>query len=207
MSSRTGFSRIVPTTALSTAVLWGASACAGETQPAAQLGSQTSSTSATPDPGMVASSVPTAVGKPAGGAKTADLALSGWVAELIKGDYRSACGLMGQDGRNGAPAIAMTGPQCQQMTSSQTTKNVLVGLHKTFTPGGTDASPKVTTTGLKADGASATATDADVRIDGKLLRDVIIANSRGIPAGVSTTTFELRQINKLWYVTNFDIKV
>jgi hypothetical protein len=114
---------------------------------------------------------------------------------------------MGQKGKSGGAPTAPTQELCSQLTTNKTGKDLLAGMQKTFTPAGAKASAvTVVVTGVAPTGTTASANDTQVKVDGKLLRDVIIANSKGIPAGKSTATFQLTQIGKLWYITDFGLQ-
>ena len=178
-------------------------ACSTTEQKAAVLDTQSTSaavgtpTAATPGPNVPAF----------GGAASADAALSGWLTALVKADYPAVCKMMGQKGANGGAPTAPTQALCATLSSDKTAQNLLAGLHRSFTPAGAKpASTAVQVSGLTAGGSTVAAADTQVKVDGKLLRDVIIANSKGLPAGKSVASFQISQIGRLWYVTDFEIK-
>jgi hypothetical protein len=178
-------------------------ACSTTQQNAAVLDTQsTPAATGTPSATLPAPDTPAF-----GGAASADAALSGWLTALVKADYPAACKMMGQKGANGGAPTAPTQAFCATLSSDKTAQNLLAGLHRSFTPAGAKpASTAVKVNGLAATGPTVTAADTQVKVDGKLLRDVIIANSKGLPAGKSVASFQVSHIGVLWYVTDFAIK-
>ena len=188
------------------AVVFASTACSSTKLPAAVLTpAPIPSDPSTSDPGASQPSTG-APGPTFGGAPFPDAALSGWMVDLVKGDFPGACKYMGQKGKAGTPPTAPTQALCSELASNKAGKDLLTGMQKTFTPSGAGkTSVAVVVTDLTPTGTTATATDTQVKLNGKLLRDVIIANSKGIPAGKSTATFQLTEIGKLWYVTDFGL--
>ena len=190
-----------------------AGACSTTTQKPADLGAASSSaaTGAGPTQDPAAASSPATPdssvstdAKPYGGAQSPDAALTGFLTSLIKGDYPTACKFLGQKGKDGAPPIPPSQQLCTQVLATPTSKTILTNLGKSFTPAGANkAATKVAVSGLTAATGPVIVQDTQVKVDGKSLHDIVAANEKGAKPAV---TFQVTQIGKLWYVTDFGVQ-
>ena len=146
-------------------------------------------------------------------ASTPAAALSGWVTDIVEGDYLSACTKMAVSANGSATGTPTPGTSalCTKVTQtgdvSSSPESLIKDLHASFTPKSLSGQPSVTVDPLSASGSSVTADAKQVSIDGTPLDQVIVANSTGVTTADLQVTFSLTRLDGTWYVSNFNLDV
>lgn len=139
-----------------------------------------------------------AIGSTSGGAASPEIAISTYLTDVIEGNFRGACLMMGLPADDGAPPQPRGQTVCANEARDPQIRAAVMGIAKTVTPA--DAVKATTTVAvhrLPAAGTSVTASDTQVTVDGRPLHDVVAANTRGAE---STVSFQAVRISDRWFV-------
>jgi hypothetical protein len=134
------------------------------------------------------------------GVATPDRALSTFLVDVIKGDFRGACRMTAELKNNGSLAPSRPA-NCAAASTNQQVMAVFRKLQKQFTPTGANPStPSVAVSGVAAGNrTSVRVLPSQITIDGKSSQDVAAAD----PEQGGFTGFPVDKIGNRWYVVSF----
>jgi hypothetical protein len=176
--------------------------CSSGTQASAGAGgTPTTSASTSAASRKAGPGTPTDRGTPEGAVAT-------WVTAIIEGDQSKLCSAMVNPSAPGSAASpsASTQPVSPQECATGAPQ-ILKVYRPMLTPKGATGSPKVNVGQVTASGNSITIPARDVHINGKPLREILMANSVGLTQSQQKQQkffFNTSKIGSSWYVTGID---
>jgi hypothetical protein len=139
---------------------------------------------------------------------SAENAVSGWVAALIKGDVEEACLLMAEPADGSRPAQVGSDKTCGDDAPERKRMEATLGqFKKSFTPDPPSADPKVKVTQALGTGDKVTVPAARINVDGQALDKIVLSHSTGVTQDQLDIKVESSRIKGSWYVTNLDFNV
>ncbi len=151
-----------------------------------------------------------AVSSPASGVdrSSAEKAVAGWVAALIKGDIEQACLLMAEPADGSEPARVGSEKTCGADAPERERMESALGKFKeSFTPDPPSDDPKVEVTQAPGTGDKVTVPAAEINVDGQALDKVVLSHSTGVTQDQLDINVESSRIQGSWYVTNLDFNL
>lgn len=145
------------------------------------------------------------------GSSTPATTLSAWLADVIDGDYASACLKMAispGSTATGAP-VPITPASCTKTIplgdSTTSPETILQDMHAAFTPASMSGHASVKVAPISATGSTATVDATQISVNGTPLIQVIVANSTGVTAQNTEVDFSLTSLRGTWYVSDFNL--
>ncbi|MER6290133.1 hypothetical protein [Streptomyces sviceus] len=187
------------------AALVGLAGCSDDTEPSE---AQKQSASASPvddksEPADAASSPASGVDR-----SSAEKAVAGWVAALIKGETEQACLLMAEPADGSKPAQVGTEKTCGEGAPERKRMEATLGqFRESFTPDPPADDPKVEVTQPLGTGDKVRVPAAKINVDGKALDKIVLSHSTGVTQDQLDIKVESSRIEDSWYVTNLDFNV
>ncbi|MGW8379251.1 hypothetical protein [Streptomyces sp. ODS28] len=143
-------------------------------------------------------------GSQAGDQSTVSSTVGSWVSAVIEKDAKRACLLSKVP--DSSPPKAPSPKTCD----AATTKKMAVGLkHMSgmFRPASASGKPDVKVDAPTPKGDKAVVPTADIKVDGKQLRESILSRSKGVDPKSFTAKVKTVKIDDKWYVDNFDMNM
>ncbi|MFE6199311.1 hypothetical protein [Streptomyces sp. NPDC057838] len=192
--------------AVATAVVAAVTVLAGCSDEAAPGGEGKTSASSSP----AAGAGETGAAAPASGVdrSTAEKAVAGWVAAVIKGDAGEACLLMAEPAAGSGPARVGSEETCGDDAPQRKRLEQTLGQFKeSFTPDPPSDAPEVEVARTPATGQKVTVPADRITVDGQGLDEIVLSHSTGVTEDQLDIKVESSRIEDSWYVTNlhFDI--
>lgn len=139
---------------------------------------------------------------------SAEKAVSGWVAALIKGEVEEACLLMAEPADGSRPAQVGSEKTCGDGAPERKRMEATLGQFKeSFTPDPPSDDPKVEVTQAPATGDKVTVPAASINVDGQALDEIVLSHSTGVTQDQLDIKVESSRIEDSWYVTNLDFNI
>jgi len=151
-----------------------------------------------------------AVASPASGVdrSSAEMAVAGWIAALIKGDIEQACLLMAEPADGSEPAQVGSEKRCGYDAPERKRMEATLGRFKeSFTPDPPSDDPKVEVTQAPGTGDKVTVPASKINVDGQALDKIVLSHSTGVTQDQLAIKVESSRIEDSWYVTNLDFNV
>ncbi|MDH6553796.1 hypothetical protein M2162_007893 [Streptomyces sp. SAI-041] len=187
------------------AALVGLTGCSDETEP-----SEAQKQSASGSPVDATSESADADASPASGVdrSSAENAVAGWVAALVKGEIEQACLLMAEPADGSEPAQVGSEKTCGDDAPERKRMEATLGRFKeSFTPDPPSDDPKVEVTQAAGSGDKVTVPAARINVDGQALDKIVLSHSTGVTQDQLDIKVESSRIEGSWYVTNLDFNV
>ncbi|MCA1217209.1 hypothetical protein [Streptomyces sp. 8L] len=131
-------------------------------------------------------------------------ATGAWVGAVIAEDAKRACMLSAEPGDGSSPAQGMNAQKCDASTT-QKMADGLKAMSKAFTPKNASGTPTVKVEAPTPAGDKASVPTAKIMVDGRPLRAILLAGSKGVNPKTFTAKLEAERIGGKWYVGDFDI--
>ena len=130
-------------------------------------------------------------------------ALTQWLQQVVRGNYRAACQDMVPPLGSIPTPVRIPGDICS--SSSSRVLSELAHLHGNFTIDGITprSSIRIVTTHIKA--TTATVRGTDISISGTTLTSRMVAHSTGVKPGEFNISFMLSRVRGSWYVTGMNL--
>ncbi|MGW3291629.1 hypothetical protein ACWDR3_44100 [Streptomyces sp. NPDC001002] len=139
---------------------------------------------------------------------SAEKAVTGWVAAIIKGDVEEACLLMAEPADGSRPAQVGSTKTCGDGAPERERMKATLGQFKeSFTPDPPSNDPKVEVTQDLGTGDKVTVPAAKINVDGQALDKIVLSHSTGVTQDQLDIKVESSRIEGSWYVTNLDFNV
>ncbi|MFF0016315.1 hypothetical protein [Streptomyces sp. NPDC005374] len=139
---------------------------------------------------------------------SAEKAVAGWVAALIKGEIGQACLLMAEPADGSEPAQVGSEKTCGDDAPERKRMEATLGQFKeSFTPDPPSDAPKVEVTQAPGTGDKVTVPADRIKVDGQALDKIVLSHSTGVTQDQLDVKVESSRINDSWYVTNLDFNV
>ncbi|MEU0950360.1 hypothetical protein ABZ379_48190 [Streptomyces canus] len=139
---------------------------------------------------------------------SAEKAVAGWVAALIKGETERACLLMAEPADGSKPAQVGSEKTCGDHAPERKRMEATLGqFKKSFTPDPPSDDPKVEVTQAPGTGDKVTVPAAEINVDGQSLDKIVLSHSTGVTQDQLDIKIESSRIEDSWYVTNLDFNV
>lgn len=139
---------------------------------------------------------------------SAEKAVAGWVAALIKGEVEQACLLMAEPADGSKPAQVGSEKTCGADAPERKRMEATLGQFKeSFTPDPPSDNPKVEVTQTPGTGDKVKVPAARITVDGQALDKIVLAHSTGVTQDQLDIKVESSRIEGSWYVTNLDFNV
>ncbi|WP_307543902.1 hypothetical protein [Streptomyces sp. V3I8] len=139
---------------------------------------------------------------------TAEKAVAGWVAAVIKGEPEEACLLMAEPAAGSEPAKVGDGTTCGDDAPERKQMDKTLGQFKeSFTPEPPSDDPKVEVTQAPATGDKVVVPADRITVDGQALDKIVLSHSTGVTQDQLDIKVESSKIEGSWYVTNLDFNI
>ena len=139
----------------------------------------------------------------AGGQPSVSSAVGGWVTAVIEKDAKSVCLRSVEPGSESSPKA--TTPQTCDKAKTQKMARGLKSLSTAFTPQGASGKPTVKVDAPTPKGDEAVVPTAKIKVDGKPLRDILLAGSKGVDPKSFTAKVKTNKIDGKWYIGDFNM--
>ncbi|WP_413755474.1 hypothetical protein [Streptomyces sp. MMBL 11-3] len=145
---------------------------------------------------------------PAVDRSTAEKAVAGWVAAVIKGDPEGTCLLMAEPASGSEPAKVGDETTCGDDAPERKEMEKTLGQFKeSFTPEPPSKDPKVEVTQAPAAGDKVLVPADKITVDGQALDKIVLSHSTGVTQDQLDIKVESSRIEDAWYVTNLDFDI
>lgn len=143
-----------------------------------------------------------------GGRSTVSSAVGAWVGAVIEKDAKQACLLSAEpgSGSSGSSPKAAT-PQTCNASAMQKMAPGLKSMSKAFSPQNASGKPTVKVDAPTPKGDKAVVPTAEITVDGKPLRAIILSGSHGVDPESFTAKVEADKVDGKWYVGDFDMDI
>ncbi|MFJ6087929.1 hypothetical protein ACIQI8_41805 [Streptomyces sp. NPDC092369] len=139
---------------------------------------------------------------------SAEKAITGRVAALIKGDVEEACLLMAEPADGSRPAQVGSAKTCGDDAPERGRMKATLGqLKESFTSDPPSTDPKVEVTQALGAADKVTVPAAEINVDGQALDKIVLSHSTGVTQDQLDIKVESSKIEDSWYVTNLDFNV
>lgn len=128
---------------------------------------------------------------------TPGAALTDWLRQVVRGDYRAAC----QDTATATASAPTSAKGCASWS------RIMHALHGNFTVDRITPQSPITIVAAHVRGTSATISGTGIRVSGTTLTSLMLKHSTGVNPSQFSISFPLKRIRGAWYVAGLNMNI